>query len=111
MGTLGETIVVDELRISLLSPTLRCLVNLFGEGAYGDRDLDASRVEETSRQIVGGVPVEACRGDRGVRQPVQRDVVEDIVPRQPFGLAVENASDHLVAANVVVEHPRREADR
>jgi hypothetical protein len=42
------------------------LVNLFGEGAYGDRDLDASRVEETSRQIVAarqivaGIPVEAC---------------------------------------------------
>ena len=43
----------------ILSPTLRCLVNLFGEGAYGDRDLDASGVEEASCQIVGGVPVEA----------------------------------------------------
>src|SRR5215813_8350255 len=31
MGTLRELVVVDELGISLLSPTLRCLVNLFGE--------------------------------------------------------------------------------
>ena len=38
-----------------LSPTLRCLVNLFSEGAYSDRDLDASRVEEASCQIVAGV--------------------------------------------------------
>src|SRR5215471_12594636 len=60
MGTLREPVVVDELGISLLSPTLRCLVNLFGEGAHGDRDLDASRVEEASSQIVAGVPVEAC---------------------------------------------------
>src|SRR5215472_11115964 len=60
MGTLREPVVVDELGISLLSPTLRCLVNLFGEGAHGDRDLDASRVEEASRQIVACVPVEAC---------------------------------------------------
>src|SRR5215471_21864421 len=56
MGTLWETVVVDELGISLLSPTLRCLVNLFREGAYSDRDFDASRVEEASRQIVAGVP-------------------------------------------------------
>ena len=59
MGALGETIVVDELGVSLLSPTLRCLVNLFGEGTYGNRNLDASRIEETSRQIVAGVPIEA----------------------------------------------------
>src|SRR5262249_17485761 len=60
MRTFWETVVVNELGISLLSPTLRRLVNLFGEGAYGDRDLDASRVEEASRQIMPGVPVEAC---------------------------------------------------
>ena len=81
---------MDELGIRLLSPALRRLVDLVGESAHGDRDLDAPHVEEAAgRKIMPGVPVEARRGDRGVRQPVERDVVEDVVPRQPFRLAVE----------------------
>src|SRR5262245_31123980 len=99
----GDAVVVDELGIRLLSPTPRRLVDLFGESAHGHRDCDAPYIEETAgRKLVPRVPVEACRGDRGVRQPVERDVVEDIVPRQPFRLAVESARDHLVAANVMV---------
>src|SRR5215831_11418929 len=92
MRALGKAVVVDELGIRLLSPTLRRLVDLFGESAHSDRDLDASNIEEAAgRKIMPGVPVEACRGYRGVCQPVERDVVKDVVPRQPFRLAVENA--------------------
>src|SRR6476660_6597272 len=99
MGALGEPVVVDELGIGLLSPTLGRLVDLFGKSAHGDWDLDAPHIEEAaSRKMMPGVPVEACGGDRGVRQPVERDVVEDVVPRQPFRFAVKNASDHSVAA-------------
>ena len=58
-----------------------------------------------------GIPIKLRRGDRGVRQPVERNVVEDVVPRQPLPLAVDSARDHSVAANVMVEHPRCKADR
>ena len=83
----------------------RC-IDLVREDAHGDRDRDVLDGEE--RQLV--LPVEARRGDRRVRQPVERDVVEDVVAREALGLSVEDAGDELVAAHVVVEHPGREAD-
>ncbi len=40
------------------------------------RLLEGEGVEEaTCRQIVRGVPVETRRRDRGIRQPIERDVV------------------------------------
>src|SRR5262245_46071024 len=61
VSAFGEPVVVDQLGIRLLSPTLRRLVDLFGESAHGDRDLDAPHVEEAAgRKIMPGVPVEAC---------------------------------------------------
>ena len=60
------------------------------------------------RQLV--LPVETSRGDRRVRQPVERDVVEDVVAREALGLPVEDAGDQLVAARVVVEDPGGQAD-
>ena len=56
--------------------------------------VDALRGEEG--QLV--LPVQARRGDRRVRQPVERDVVEDVVSRQALGPPVEHARDQLVAA-------------
>ena len=55
-------------------------------------------------------PIETSRRNRRVRQPVERDVVEDIVSRQALGLPVKDACDELVAARVVVEHPGGQAD-
>ena len=43
-------------------------------------------------------PIEASRRDPRVRQPVERDVVEDVVSRQALLLAVEDARDELIAA-------------
>src|SRR4051812_31359150 len=74
VAALGKLVVVDELRVSPLGPTARGLVKLLREGADGNRDLDAPHVEETSRCGMHVVPVKARRGDRGVRQPVERDV-------------------------------------
>jgi hypothetical protein len=39
-----------------------------------------------------------------------RDVVEDVVAREAFGLAREDACDQLVAARVVIEEVARQAD-
>src|SRR5262245_66543471 len=61
MRALGEAVVVDELGIRLLGPTLRRLVDLFGESAHCDRDLDAPNIEEAAgRKIMPSIPVEAC---------------------------------------------------
>src|SRR5215216_4240741 len=103
---------MNELGIRLLSPAFWRLINFFRKRAHGDRKLDASRVEEAARrQIMTRVPVETRRRDRGIRQPIERDVVENVVARETFRLAVENAGDHLVAANVVIEYPARKTNR
>jgi hypothetical protein len=38
----------------------------------------------------------------GVRQPVHRDVVEDVVSREAFALSVEDAGNELITARVMV---------
>ena len=54
------------------------MINFFRKRAHTDRKLDASRVEEAAcRQIMLRVPVETRRRDRGVRQPIERDVVKN----------------------------------
>src|SRR6266404_5616461 len=64
---LGEPVVMDQLWIGFLCPTLRRLVNLLCESAHGDRNLDAPHIEEAARrQIVRCVPVETRRRDRSI---------------------------------------------
>src|SRR6516162_1133925 len=78
----GMIAVVDKLYIGFLRPALRRLVNLFPKCTHADRKLDASHIEEAAcRQIMPRIPIETRRGDRGVRQPIKRDVVEYIVAR------------------------------
>src|SRR5215471_5444944 len=104
---LCDLVVVDELRVGLLRPALRRLVELVRISRHGDGDRDALRGEE--RQLA--LPVETRRGDRRVREPVERDVVQDVVPGQALGLSGEDPGDELLAAQVVVEHPRGKSDR
>ena len=54
------------------------------------------------------LPIETSPGNRRVGQPCERDVVENIVPREAFDLPVESAGDNVVTARVVVEEPCRE---
>src|SRR5579862_7473552 len=104
-------IVVNELRIGLLGPALRRLVNLIGESADGDGDLQAPDVKEAALRNPRGVPVKTRRGDCRVREPIDRDIVEHVVRGQAFLLPVEGPGDHPVAADVVIEHPGGKADR
>jgi hypothetical protein len=46
-----------------------------------------------------------------VGQPVECDVVEDVISCKAFGLPVEYAGDHQVTADIVIDHPRGESDR
>src|SRR5438034_6143280 len=110
VAPLGKLVVMDELGVGLLRPALRRRIDLVRECAHGDRDLEAADVEEAPLCHLPGVPVETSRGDRGVRQPVHRDVVEDVVPREAFLLSIEDARDERVAARVVVQDPRGQAD-
>jgi hypothetical protein len=88
--------------------------DLAGEGAEGERDGDGGR------GLAGGgglgscaLPVRAGGQDAGAGQPVEGDVVEDVVAGEVArGLVVEEgAGDLVVAVGVVVQHPGRQGDR
>ena len=57
------------------------------------------------------LPIETGARKRRVRQPGDRDVVEDVVAREALRLSVKDARDELVAALVVIKEIRRQTDR
>ena len=85
MPAFVELVVVDEFGIRAFRPARRSLVQLFREDAHGNRDGDAFDSEERNLALEC-LPIEASPGNRGVRQPGKRDVVEDIISCQAFGL-------------------------
>src|SRR5688500_2444505 len=89
--TLGKPVVVDQVGICLLRPTPRRLGEFIREGAYGHRKLHALRAKETELVAQVVLPVETGRRNPGVRQPEQRDVVEDGVGRGTCGDTIERA--------------------
>ena len=72
---LVELVVMDELGIGPLRPTSRSLIELVREHAHGHRDGDVLWGKIVERIF----PIETGPGHRRVRQPEERDVVEDIV--------------------------------
>ena len=105
---------VDEVGVDLLDPAARGPEDLAGEGGEADREGDLRR-SLAGRASCGlpALPVRPGGRGPGARQPVQRDVVEDVVPGEiARGLAVgKRAGDLVVAVGVVVEHPGRQRDR
>src|SRR5580765_2872705 len=99
MPTFVELVVVDQFGIRPLRPTARAQIDLVRKGAYGNRDGNAFDTEIPEFAF----PVEAGSGNRRVRQPGDRDVVEYVVPRQAFDLAVEDARDQRIAPRIVVQ--------
>src|SRR5690242_16785826 len=97
----GQPVVTKQLGIRALGPTLRGLIDLVRIRHDGHRNLNAPGVEEAALapQLPCAV-IEARRGDRGVRQPVEGDVVEDVVARQALTASVKDAHDELLAAGV-----------
>src|SRR6476646_238963 len=99
MATFVELVVIDELGICPLCPTPRYCTDLVRKGAHGDGYGDPFRGEEGELVL----PINARRGDRRIRQPVERNVVEDFISRKTsVCLSVEGARDELVAPGVVV---------
>src|SRR5262245_62101562 len=97
---------MDEFGIRALGPTPRGCVDLIWKNTYGSRNGDIFDIEEGKAVF----PIESSGRHRGARQPIESDVVEDVVSRKAFSLPVENARDELVTTYVVVEYPSCEAD-
>src|SRR2546425_7310660 len=93
--------------MGLIRPAPRCRIDLIGEDAYGSRDRHTLWSEKGELAL----PIETSRRDRRLRQPVKRDIIEDVVTRQAFGLAIKHAGDERTTPVVVVEHPRSQPDR
>src|SRR5262245_20185521 len=106
---LREAVVVDQLRIRTFGPAPRSLIELVGEDAHGRRDGDALGGEIAA--LAPEFPVETGAGNRRVREPGDRDVVENVVARKALRLSVEDARDQFQAARVVIEEVRGQADR
>src|SRR5450755_1683161 len=102
-----EPVVVNQFGIGFLGPALRGLIDLVRKGAHRNRDGDVPGGEKSTLIF----PVETSRRDRGICQPVERDVIEDVVSRQALGLTIENACDERLTARVVIKDPPRKTNR
>src|SRR5262245_9902954 len=97
---------MDQFGICPLRPTARAKIDLVWKAADGNWDGNAFNAE--IRELV--FPVETGSGNRRVRQPGDRDVVEDIVPSEPSGLSSEDTRDQCIAPGIVVEKIGSQAD-
>src|SRR5215218_3600596 len=110
---LVDLVEVDQVGVGLLGPAPRGLVLLAGKDGHGNRDGDALGVEKATPIF----PIEPRRRDPRVRQPIKRDVVEDLLPRQ-FARGARgpvqsrgDRSGRLAVSIIVVEKPGGQADR
>src|SRR6266478_7624341 len=81
VAALVGLVVVGDVGVALIDPASRRSPDLAGETGEADRKLDRRR------RLPGGtggglcaLPVLPSRRGTSARQPVQRDVVEDVVP-------------------------------
>src|SRR5256885_3476398 len=75
VSTNREPVVMDQPGIRPFRPAPRRFVKLVRKDAHPNRDLHALDIEEPELVL----PVEASRRNPGIRQPVKRHVVEDVV--------------------------------
>ena len=102
-----ELVVMDQLGKRPLRPASWSRIEFVGKNAHGGRDNDASDAEE---RITLVFPIETSPRERRIRQPGERDVVEDVVSCEAFAASGKDTRDHLVAARVVIKEISREAD-
>src|SRR5262245_49626188 len=93
---------VADIRVRVIYPTARGLPDLAGKRGDTDRQryLRRSLAGRTClSQDSSVLPIRPGRRGAGTRQPVQRDVVEDVVARQvAHRLAIDKGARHLVVA-------------
>src|SRR6202007_2911338 len=97
---------MDQFGICPLRPASRSRKEFVWKDAHGGRDDDASHAEE---RITLVFPIETSPRERRIRQPGQRDVVQNVVSSKAFAASGKDPRDHLVATRVVIEKIRREA--
>jgi len=106
-----ELVVVDEVGgVGAFGPAAGGLVQLVGEHADGDGDGDGFGVEEAG----GVLPIQPGGGDPGVGQPVQGDVVQQVVAGEvALQGSVQDLGDQagLAGPIAVIQHERGEVDR
>ena len=79
-----ELIPIDELAEALFCPTSRRAEDLFGEDADAGREGDGIAVD-----LVEALPIEPRLRGPGIGQPVEHDVVDELVACQHvFGMTV-----------------------
>ncbi len=108
MPAFVELVVMDQFGIRPFRPASRGRIEFVGKDAHGGRDNDASDAEE---RITLVLPIETSPRERRIRQPSERDVVEDVVSCEAFAASGKDTRDHLVAARVVIKEISRQADR
>ena len=99
-----QLVVVDQFGIRPLRPAPRGRIEFVGEDAHGNRDGDTLGIEIPFPPIL---PIQSGTGKRGVSQPSDRDIVEDVVASEAFGFSRKDARDQLVAARIVIKKIRR----
>ena len=112
MAALFGSVVIDQLGISLFGPAPLSLILFAGEDRHRHRNGDTLGVEKATLVL----PIKTRRRDPRVRQPIQRDVIEDLIPRQFTRGArgpVQSRDDRrrrLAASIIVVEKPGGQPD-
>src|ERR1700732_91087 len=99
---------MDQFGKCALCPAPRGWIEFVREDAHGNRDGDAFGTEIPEFAPV--LPIETGARKRRVRQPGDRDVVEDVVAREAFRFSLKYACDQLVAARIVIKEISRQAD-
>src|ERR1700731_4722852 len=99
---------MDQFGIRPLCPAPRGWIEFVREDAHCNRDGDAFGIEVPEFAPI--LPIETGAGKRSIRQPGDRDVVEDVVARETLGLSVKSARDERIAARVVIKEISCQAD-
>src|SRR6202023_3069390 len=94
-----ELVVMDQFGERSLRPTARAKIDLVRKAAHGNRDGDALNTEIPELVF----PVEARSGNRCVRQPGDRDVVENVVAGETGSLSGKEARDQRIAPPIVIQ--------
>ena len=107
MSTHIVLLVIDELGIRFFGPASRRSIDLVRKGAHSNRDSHALDVKEAELVF----PIQARGRDCRLRQPVHRDVVEDVITRKACGLSGKDRRNQLVTVLIVIQNPGGQTDR
>src|ERR1700761_3294769 len=99
---------MNQLGKSLFGPAPRGWIEFVGEDAHSDGDGDALGVEVA--ELTPILPIKPSSRQRGIRQPGNRNVVEDVVAGEAFGFSFKGTGDQFIATGIVIEEVRRQPD-